>query len=702
MYDIIKKQNGEAFARGIRRFDNGIFDVPNLDKVVRYAGRNPVPILGFLESLKGVEIDETVEYYDPFLLLKSVGYNAFYADSLEKQNSIQYLYAKGEELCTFNDRKRFENYHIIHCVKEGAFLLNREDFKEPKREDEYGTSVLSIQILKTGGYISIKNRYNHSVDACDNTFSSNPDNIVYGLSFALKKYLNVDFASSKVNIPTGYSYQNGQIFKFDLEKNNAYFGSDFCLYNGKVYPINKDCQIFVGPYLLDMREKRFLSDFPTKDFFSSDDLNTIDILNQEVDGKKISIQVKGIDRYILADEQVLVQFKNNKVEALNIYQQKNIEMADFKDFKWISSFSAPYATKVHLDASYFNFLKKCSFPEASDVLIYTASPNLRLRRVDVPKVAMLKVLTPEFFCSLEDINTPSMAKNGFYMVAGVTIDVNKKECLGISYGGSGFKELINDELKQSENLSVILDGKDKKVLSDGIVILETKGSFLKKINFEKATVVPEDALSNLVHVEEILLPNAIIMQDGNICNCPRLRKVDFSNLMYMDNECFNYNDKLEELNLVSLQEMGINSITTNQSLKRLNLSSLKKLPDKSVLNNQELVSIDVPNLENVGLFCFNWLKNLEQICMPKVVKIGPCCFQNSPKMTTFDAPELLYLGDRCFIYPEFKSLYAPKLEERWREEYLPFLVSLNGNSKHICSQNERFSFAQKSHGRTNE
>lgn len=42
MYDIIKKQNGERFAKAIRNYDNGIFDVPNIDKIVKYAGRGAV------------------------------------------------------------------------------------------------------------------------------------------------------------------------------------------------------------------------------------------------------------------------------------------------------------------------------------------------------------------------------------------------------------------------------------------------------------------------------------------------------------------------------------------------------------------------------------------------------------------------------------------------------------------------------------
>ena len=50
VYDIIKKQNGEAFARAIRNFDSGIFEVNNLPEIVKYAGRNALPLLNYLES----------------------------------------------------------------------------------------------------------------------------------------------------------------------------------------------------------------------------------------------------------------------------------------------------------------------------------------------------------------------------------------------------------------------------------------------------------------------------------------------------------------------------------------------------------------------------------------------------------------------------------------------------------------------------
>ena len=51
MFKKIKKQNGERFAKAIRAYDNGIFDIENLDKIVKYAGREAEPIMDYLISL---------------------------------------------------------------------------------------------------------------------------------------------------------------------------------------------------------------------------------------------------------------------------------------------------------------------------------------------------------------------------------------------------------------------------------------------------------------------------------------------------------------------------------------------------------------------------------------------------------------------------------------------------------------------------
>ena len=89
MFDIIKKQNGERFAKAIRSFDGGIFDIPNIDEILKYADKNPKPILKYLSSLKGILIQDDGVKRDPFTLLYKAGYSAEYADTLEKQNDIE-------------------------------------------------------------------------------------------------------------------------------------------------------------------------------------------------------------------------------------------------------------------------------------------------------------------------------------------------------------------------------------------------------------------------------------------------------------------------------------------------------------------------------------------------------------------------------------------------------------------------------------
>ena len=88
-------------------------------------------------------------------------------------------YAVGEELCTFGDKDRLKRCRVFFAVKKNVDEIKRENFKEPKREDEYGTSVISIQFTKDGtNTLSIKNRYNHRVNNPDATYKNNLDNII--------------------------------------------------------------------------------------------------------------------------------------------------------------------------------------------------------------------------------------------------------------------------------------------------------------------------------------------------------------------------------------------------------------------------------------------------------------------------------------------------------------------------------------------
>ena len=117
VFDQIKKQNGESFAKAIRAYDNGIFDGPGIVDIVRYAGRDAEPIMQYLVSLKDIKIEENETGKDPIELLSEAGYDAYYVTTLAEQNRISEYFEPNEMLCTFRDPTRFQRYHIINAVK---------------------------------------------------------------------------------------------------------------------------------------------------------------------------------------------------------------------------------------------------------------------------------------------------------------------------------------------------------------------------------------------------------------------------------------------------------------------------------------------------------------------------------------------------------------------------------------------------------
>ncbi len=320
MYNKIKKQNGERFAKAIRAYDNGIFDVPDLDKIVKYAGRDAEPLMNYLVSLKDIKIEEHGVYQDPKDLAELAGYDYYHVTSQDEVLKFRKYYAKGEELCTFRDELRTDMYHVIWLVKKDYDKIGRG--ASPNRDDPYGTSVMSIQMLKSGGFISIKNRYNHTVKNPDNTLNSNPDNIIEGLSQALKHKYNVDFSSLRVALPENYVMMNGKVVKYRHEHNNVYLGDNFYAKNGQVFEVDKNKEIMIENFVLNVQTKEI------KNVFNNDKDAFGEALANEIEGRKLQIikNEKG-NKCLLADGVEILEIKGNQVASLNFV--KTTEVGDY-------------------------------------------------------------------------------------------------------------------------------------------------------------------------------------------------------------------------------------------------------------------------------------------------------------------------------------------------------------------------------------
>lgn len=155
---------------------------------------------------------------------KKAGYNTVIFDDEEKIAECKKYYAAGEVICTYNNLSgRMNQYHMLVAIKKDIDKIQRS--KTPQREDEYGTSILNVQIAKNGSHMSIKNRYNHTVNECDSTLNNNLDLLVPGLQAKVLGYYNIASLNKNKNYYKNIININGVYLKYVTEVENVYFGN---------------------------------------------------------------------------------------------------------------------------------------------------------------------------------------------------------------------------------------------------------------------------------------------------------------------------------------------------------------------------------------------------------------------------------------------------------------------------------------------
>ena len=632
IYDIIKKQNGEAFAKGIREFDNGIFDVPNLPYIVKFAGRNVLPLLTFLESLKKINIINTKRGLNPLALLDLAGYDAYVADTFEKQNSIQKYFEYEEELCTFKDPKRYKYYHIINAVKKNVHEIKRDAFYgKERREDEYGTSVISIQILKKGGFISIKNRYNHTVEACDNTFNSNPDNIIMGLSNALRNFFNVDFSAREVPIPCGYTFQNGQIIQYELEKNNTYFGKDFYLKDGRIVQINKDYQLMIMPFIIDLKERKVFNPAGVIDGIK-------DVLEAEIQKGSLQVLNQNGMKVLMQGKKAVLYVHEGMLKRLCLQNLVEMPTNSLKHFKGLEEVDAPNLKVINEWC--FENLKN-------------------LKKVNLPSLETLYSFS--FKGTDADVYAPKMQEKGIYFFGSLAIDIKNKEIKTKGGYHSEFCTFLQSIiLNNTVSVKQYLDGICELMINEE-PFFKFKNGKLVKIALGKITQLDAGVIHNLTDLEEVHLPNVSYVWSGNFNECPKLKKIF----------------------LPKVTEIGSNVFCECESLEEIDCPKVRYLEWQCVNDNPNLKKVSMPKLEKTKDYCFNH-NGLEELHLPLLEKVKSNCFCHLPRLKKLNLPCLESTKERCFCFlDEIKELTLDSLKSYWGDCYM----SNNPKLKRICLPN---------------
>ncbi len=304
----IKKVYGEDFAKLCRSLFPAILE--DEGKLLDILTKNFAPTRALCDALDTDEKKFELKYFvyyeagvgsekpkynasTPEQLMESVGYKLYRCQTDEEVKQFMKYYRKDELLCTFNDPDRVKECDVFFAVHKDAERLDREAFLEPEREDDYGTSVISLQFDKTDGEVSIKNRYNHTVENPDNTFSNDLDRIVPGLKdsfythYGIESY--VDYSEYRypgfdnfVKAHDGKRYRYNQRANADGER--VYFcENNIVIRAGEVRQYDKARYELVENFLIDKSEKKIRNLIFQKDAFVDEfqDVQKIEVENGE-------------------------------------------------------------------------------------------------------------------------------------------------------------------------------------------------------------------------------------------------------------------------------------------------------------------------------------------------------------------------------------------------------------------------------------
>lgn len=423
---IIKKKYGENMAKLCSKLFTSILEVDKLLPSLLLDHFYPNHYLyndiinnnlvgefkNYIYSLVDVEKMERVDIgLTPKELLLEAGYILYECKTEDDIKQFKKYYHPKEVLCTFNSNRLKECY-VFFAVKKDVDKIKREDFKNPNRQDRYGTSVISIQFTKDGtNTLSIKNRYNHRVNNPDATFSNNLDNIIPGLTKAFEREYDLiqKYVTNKFEIPN-YVYIKGKYYKYNLEENNIYYcPGNIIIDNNQIKKYDKEKYIVMDYFILDLVKKRInVYDKYLYDSFidTIEDIKKIEVVN-ELNDKRISIiPTKGEVISIILDKQNnIIGYTNN-----NIY---NIKQNFLINNITLKTLNVSRVKKISDNCLMNNlYLENLYVPKLEVIGNFFLLVNKELKNLNLPEVKIIGKCFLAYNEKLEYINVPNLISLG--------------------------------------------------------------------------------------------------------------------------------------------------------------------------------------------------------------------------------------------------------------------------------------------------
>ena len=577
---IIKKNYGEKMMHLCRSLFPTILEIPG--KLSELLLDNFAPSKFLYDDVSGYQIDNFKNYIyslldekqedintnkTPTELLNESGYNLYECKTEEDIQKFKKYYKSGEELCTFNGG-RLKKCYVFFAVKKNVDEIKREDFINPKREDKYGTSVISIQFTKGNvNTLSIKNRYNHTVDNPDATFSNNLENIIPGLTKSFEQVYNFNINQNEKNFKL-HNYikaNDGKWYKYNYEINNIYYCPDNTIIdNFEVVKYDPDTYLVVDYFILNLHNKKiFLYDSNLNDSFVDglQDIKKINII-KENDTKKIEV---------LTDNDNEVTIRIDKYNRIISYENKKINLIN-DNFLYkndtLTNLDLPNLEEVGNNFLYNNtIISEIYLPNLVVVGNDFFRWNLSALKVDLPK---LERCGDDFFydnSSMIYLSLPKLKEAGnSFMLNNIKLeylDVNNL----INVGDYFLTNNVNLEILKADNL---------KYTGDHFLEINKQ---LKILSLPKVEFVGNSFFRTNSIISNIYMPNLVVVGNDFFSMNQGIKIIDLPNLQKAGNNFFNSSIVVEEVYLDKLERVGDHFLSSIYKLKSYYLPKLELIGD---------------------------------------------------------------------------------------------------------------------------
>lgn len=576
----------------------------------------------------------------PFQLMKEVGYTLYECKSEEDIMKFRKYYIEDEELCTFKWGNRLDTNYVFFAVKDNVDDIKRKNFKSPQRQDEYGTSVISIQFSRGDvNTLSIKNRYNHTVSNPDATFDNDLENIIPGLTNSFEKYYELNINQNE-SVKLGLDYiraNDGKYYKYNMEINNVYYCPDnIIIDNGEVVKdfIDKEKYLVIDNFILNLQNNNIDSIYRDKSITQydyelphdcfQDDLQYFDKINiiKNDDGTKTielikndenpvyinidkcnniigytNLNIKNIGHFFLRLNRKLKKISIDNVEKIGQeFLNRNEKLKSLKLPKVISiddHFLANCSSLETIELENVKKIKDC-FLYWNRILKYLYAPNLE------------NIGHSFLYCnkSLESLLLPKTKEVGesFLETTNISyIDIPNLECIG------------NNFMSLNRKLTII-DFPKLEMLKTGF--LQCNDS-LRKINLPNVTIIGDKCLE-CADIEEISMPKVTLIcdyfMDGNI----HLKKIHMPKLKQVGNRFLYRNKDLNKIEFPKLEIVGDNFIVENYGISNVQMPQSKEIGRNFLYNNICLKNIYLPMVNNINESFLANNQVLEEIYIPRL------------------------------------------------------------------------------------